>query len=111
MSPRLVKSHGVALTIILGGCAGPMGPLRSDPPAPPPVTSFDGSYRTTIQTLPTRATEGTVWCSSPGQEVVTVTNGRFGFVVPHPNVPGNPAPAFPATFASDGTFSGQVIAG
>ena len=40
-----------------------------------------------------------------------MTNGRFGFVVPHPNVPGNPAPAFPATFASDGTFSGQVIAG
>ncbi len=28
-----------------------------------------------------------------------------------PNIPGNPTPAFPGTFAADGTFSGQIIAG
>src|ERR1700733_6564858 len=90
MSQRLVSPHIVALAAILGGCAGPMGPIRSEPPPAPPVTSFDGSYRTAIRSVDTPATKGTVWCDSPGQEVVTVANGRFSFAVPHPDVPGNP---------------------
>ena len=40
------------------------GELHSDPPPSPPVTSFDGSYRTTIRTTNTRATEGTIWCNT-----------------------------------------------
>ena len=111
MTRRLVSPHAVALAVILGGCAGPMGPIRSEPPPPPPVTSFDGSYRTTIRSIDTPATENTIWCNTPGQEVVTVANGRFSFAVPHPDVPGNPTPALPATFAADGSFSGQVIVG
>jgi hypothetical protein len=112
MSRYLVSPHAVSLAVILGGCAGPMGPIRSDLPAPPPVTSFDGSYRNTIRSVSTRAAQGTIWCDTTGQAVTTVvTNGKFTVAVPHPNVPGNPTPAFPATFAVDGTFSGQVIVG
>jgi hypothetical protein len=111
MSLRLVSPHAVALAMILGGCAGPMGPIRSEPPPPPPVTSFDGSYRTTIRSIDTPATENTVWCNTPGQEVVTVVNGQFSYAVQHPDVPGDPTPALPATFAADGSFSGQVIVG
>jgi hypothetical protein len=111
MSRRFVSPRAVTLAIILGGCAGSMGTIRSDPPPLPPITSFDGSYRTTIQSTPTRATENTIWCSTSGQSVVVVANGQFGYAVPHPNVPGNPTPAFPATFAADGMFSGQIIAG
>ena len=40
-----------------------------------------------------------------------MANGRFSFAVPHPDVPGNPTPALQATFAADGSFSGQVIVG
>jgi hypothetical protein len=104
----LVSPRAVALAIILGGCAGPMGPIRPDPPSPPPVTSFDGTYRITIQSIDTPATKGTVWCNTPGQAVATVVNGQFGLAVQHPDVPGNPTPTLPATFAADGTFSGQV---
>ena len=81
------------------------GELHSDPPPPPPVTSFDGSYRTTIRTTNTRATEGTIWCNTYGQWVVTVANGQFRYAVPHPDIPGN------STLAADGTFSGQVTGG
>ena len=111
MSRRLVSPHFVALAIILGACAGPMGPIRSDLPPLPPVTSFDGSYRTTIRSIDTPATKGTVWCNTPEQEVVTVANGRFSYAVQHPDVPGNPTPSLPATFAADGLFSGQAIVG
>jgi hypothetical protein len=111
MSRRLVSPHAVALVIILGGCAGPMGPIRSAPPPPPPITSFDGSYRNTIRSIDTPATENTVWCNTSGQEAVTVADGKLTYAVPHPNIRGNPTPAFPGTFAADGTFSGQIIAG
>jgi hypothetical protein len=111
MTLRLVSSRAVALAIILGGCAGPMGPIRSEPPPPPPITSFDGSYRTTIQTVPTQATQGTIWCNTPAEVVVRVANGQVVFAVQHPDVPGNPTPNLPATFAADGTFSGQVTIG
>jgi hypothetical protein len=111
MSLRSVSPHFVSLAIILGGCAGSMGTIHSDQPPPPPITSFDGSYRTTIRITNTRATEGTIWCNTSGQSVVTVANGQFRYAVPHPDIPGNPTPAFPATFAADGTFSGQVTGG
>src|ERR1700722_4983779 len=74
MSLRSVSPHFVSLAIILGGCAGSMGTIHSDQPPPPPITSFDGSYRTTIRITNTRATEGTIWCNTSGQSVVTVAN-------------------------------------
>ena len=40
-----------------------------------------------------------------------MADGQFTYAVSHPNIPGNPTPAFPATFAADGKFSGQIIAG
>jgi hypothetical protein len=109
----LVKLYPTVLMLILGGCAGPMGPLRVDATIPPPpVTSFDGTYRDTIR--PVRsfgADQAAAWCESPGQPIVTVQNGQFTYAVPHPNVPGNATPNFPATIAADGSFTGQIIAG
>ena len=78
-----------------------------------PVTSFDGSYRSTIRVTGSlgsgRDTSG--WCQSPGQPIVTVTNGQFSYAVPHPNVPGNATPVYPATMREDGSFYGEIVAG
>jgi hypothetical protein len=108
-----VKLHLTVLMLVLGGCAGPMGPIRINPtPPPPPVTSFDGAYRDTIRSVRSfGADQATSWCESPGQPLITVQNGQFSYAVPHPNVPGNATPNFPATIASDGSFTGQIIAG
>jgi hypothetical protein len=100
------------LTMLTIGCAGPMGPISSGPPPPPPVSTFDGSYRTTIRLVDSfGVAQSTPWCDSPGQPVITVANGQFSYTVPHPNIPGNAAPVYPATMAVDGSFSGQIIAG
>ena len=108
-----VKLSPVVLLLLIGGCAGPIGTIHvSQTPPPPVVTAFDGTYRTTIRSLESfGADQETAWCDSPGQPVVTVTNGKFSYAVPHPNVPGNATPTFPATIAPDGTFFGQVIEG
>jgi hypothetical protein len=107
-----IRLYPLSLMLIIGGCAGPMGQIRSDTPAPPPVTSFDGTYRTTIRVANSfGVAQTTAWCESPGQPVVTISNGQFIYAVPHPNVPGEATPAFPATMAEDGTFYGQVIGG
>ncbi len=42
---------------------------------------------------------------------LSVVNGQFSYAVPHPNVPGNPTPVYPATLAEDGSFTGQIVAG
>ena len=89
-----VKLYPAVLMLILGGCAGPMGPIRIDPtPPPPPVTSFDGAYRDTIRSVRSfGADQATSWCESPGQPLITIQNGQFSYAVPHPNVPGNATP-------------------
>jgi hypothetical protein len=114
---------GLALVMFLGGCAGPMGTMRPGPSVPAdavasdtttagPVNTFDGSYQVTLRnTGAAGAASSSSWCASPGQPMVTVTNGQFTYAVPHPNVPGNATPVFPATIAADGSFSGQVTAG
>ena len=43
--------------------------------------------------------------------MITVANGQFTYAVPHPNVPGNATPVFPATLAADGSFYGEIVAG
>ena len=107
-----VEARTVYLALIVGGCAGSMGTMHSNPPPVPPVTSFDGSYRNTIHVTDSfGVAQTTSWCDSPGQPVVTVANGQFSYAVPHPNVPGQATPAFPATMAQDGTFYGQVVGG
>jgi hypothetical protein len=110
-TPLILACPMVLMTLTIG-CAGPMGPISSGPPPPPPVSTFDGSYRTTIRLIDSfGVAQSTPWCDSPGQPVITVENGQFSYTVPHPNIPGNAAPAYPATMAVDGTFSGQIIAG
>jgi hypothetical protein len=102
----------MVLMMLTIGCAGPMGAISSGPPPPPPVSTFDGSYRTTIRVVDSfGVAQSTPWCDSPGQPVITVANGQFSYTVPHPNIPGNAAPFYPATMAADGSFSGQIIAG
>lgn len=113
----------MALALTIAGCAGPMGTIRPGPSVPsnlaqsadivaPPVTSFDGSYQTTIR-LAGSAGSGAIlsWCETPGQPTVTVANGQFTYAVPHPNVPGNPTPTYPATMAQNGSFAGQITGG
>jgi len=93
----------------IAGCAGPMGTIHTDTVPAPAATSFDGTYRSTIRV--TKGVGQTSWCDTPGQPVITVANGEFSYATPHPNVPGNPTPSFPATFAPDGTFYGAIISG
>jgi len=109
----LVKLYPAAVMLILSACAGPMGPIRVEATPPPtPVTSFDGAYRNTIRSVRSfGADQAAAWCDSPGQPLITIQNGQFSYAVPHPNVPGNATPNFPATLAADGSFTGQIIAG
>jgi hypothetical protein len=105
----LVRLCSMVAMLPIAGCAGPMGTIHTDTVPTPVVTSFDGTYRSTI-----RVTKGfgqTSWYDTPGQPVITVANGEFSYATPHPNVPGNPTPSFPATFAPDGTFYGEIISG
>jgi hypothetical protein len=99
------------LLLTAAGCAGPMGTIHTDPTVAP-VTAYDGSYQSTIS-VTTMASEvkGTNWCDTPGQPVVTVTNGKVSYTVPHPNGPSDMTTTFQATFANDGTFFGQVVGG
>ncbi len=102
-----VRLCTMVLVLVTAGCAGSMGTIHPDTTAAP-VTTFDGSYRTTIRvTSAATAAKGTDWCMTPGQPVITVTNGQFSYAVPHPNVPGNLTPVYQATMAQDGRFSGQ----
>jgi hypothetical protein len=95
--------------LMISGCAGQTPVPQSNPGPPPPVTSLDGSYRSTIRvTGMSGQAKGTNWCDTPGQPVITVSNGQFNYAVPHPNVPGNPTPVFAATIAPDGSFSGTA---
>jgi hypothetical protein len=101
----------MGLLLMIGGCAGSMGTIHSDPPPPPPVTSFDGSYRSTIRTIHTFAGQTNPWCDSPGQPIITVENGQFTYTVPHPNVTVGLDLRFPATIAQGGSFYGVIITG
>jgi hypothetical protein len=103
-----IRLWSVALMLIIAGCAGPMEVQQSKAP-PPLITSFDGSYRTTIRvTGMAGEAKGTNWCETPGQPVITVSNGQFDYAIPHPNVPGNPTPTFQAAMAQDGSFAGEA---
>ena len=101
----------LAFALMLTGCAGEMGPIRTEP-SPPPVTSFDGSYRTIIRsTGSATVAEEADWCQTPSQSIVTVANGQVNVAVPHPNLRGNPSPNYRATMTQDGSFSDQSASG
>jgi hypothetical protein len=103
------KACAMTLLLTMAGCAGPMGPLRPEAPQAVAVTTYDGSYRTAIRsTNASQAAVGSTWCDTSPEVVATVSGGNLTYSVPHPNVPGNPTPSFVATFAADGSFSGQV---
>jgi hypothetical protein len=96
--------------LMISGCAGSLGTIHSNPP-PPPVTSFDGSYRSTIQNTHPFVGQMNTWCDTPGQPLITVESGQFTYTLPHPNVSVNLDLAFPATIAQDGSFYGENITG
>src|SRR5215472_9569526 len=108
---RMVLVAGAAAWLM--GCAGPMGTLRpATSEITPPVTAFDGSYRNSLRVVSSfGAAQDMPWCDSPGQLLIVVENGQFSYRVPHPNVPGDLSPIFPAVVAADGSFKGQIIAG
>jgi hypothetical protein len=93
--------------LMIGGCAGSLGTIHNNP-SPPPVTSFDGSYRSTIRSTRPFAGQMNTWCDSPGQPIITVENGQFTYTVPHPNLSVGLVTAFPATIAQDGSFHGEI---
>ena len=105
----LVRLCSMVAILLIVGCAGPMGTIHTDTVPTPVVTAFDGTYRSTIRV--TKEFGQTSWCDTPGQPVITVANGQFDYAVPHPNVPSNYTPSYPATFAPDGTFFGQLVGG
>ncbi|HEY2616375.1 MAG TPA: hypothetical protein VGI78_03455 [Acetobacteraceae bacterium] len=96
--------------LMIGGCAGSLGTIHNNP-SPPPVTSFDGSYRSTIRSTRPFAGQMNTWCDSPGQPIITVENGQFTYTVPHPNLSVGLVTAFPATIAQDGSFHGEITTG
>ena len=76
----------LAFALMLTGCAGEMGPIRTEL-SPPPVMSFDGSYRTVIRSTGSASVaKAADWCQTPSQSIVTVTNGQLNVAVPHPNL-------------------------
>ena len=111
VSVPLVGVYPLVLLLITG-CAGPMGTIHGAPPPAAAVSTFDGTYQSTIRVTDSAgAAKENAWCESPGQPIVTVANGQFSYAVPHPNIPGNPTPTFLATFARDGSFAGQIVEG
>jgi hypothetical protein len=105
-----VRLGMTVLLLMIGGCAGSLGTIHSNPP-PPPVTTFDGSYRSTIHAIRPFAGQMNTWCDSPGQPIITVENGQFTYTVPHPNLSVGLVTAFPATIAGDGSFHGEITTG
>ncbi len=106
-----VRRCAMVVLLTIAGCAGPMGTMHSDTPTAR-VTAFDGTYSNTIRvTGVAEGAQGTNWCDTPGQPVITVSDGEFSYAVPHPNAPGNMTGSFPAALAQDGSFSGQVTSG
>ena len=67
--------------------------------------------RQSDQSPPLASLRPPIGVKSPGQPVVTIANGQFIYAVPHPKVPGKATPAYPATMAEDGSFTGEIIAG
>ena len=109
---RQIRLHPAALLLLLGGCAGSMGPVISPPPAPPPVTAYDGVYRNRIQVLGSfNSDQVSPYCQTPGRPVITVSNGELTYAVPHPDIIGNPTPTYVAEMAADGSFHGPLVAG
>ena len=109
---RLYPLYPVVLALFIASCGHPAAVIQSQT-AIPPTTAFDGSYQSAIRVIHEAATvEGYSWCQTPGQPIITVTNGQFIYVMPHPDLPGDhPPTAFPATFRPDGSFVGQSVQG
>lgn len=106
-----MRLRPIILLLMIAGCAGPMGQIHTDT-STSTVTSFDGSYRSTIHVSATAgAAKGTTWCETPPEAIIAVSNGQFSYPVPHPNAPAGMTPIFQAIIAQDGTFSGQAAGG
>ena len=95
----LIRPYPVVLALFIASCGHPAAVIQSQTEIPP-TTAFDGSYQSAIRVIHEAAmVEGYSWCQTPGQPIITVTNGQFTYVVPHPDLPGDhPPTAFPAHF-------------
>jgi hypothetical protein len=108
----LIRPCPVVLALFIASCGRPAAVTQSQTEMPP-TTAFDGSYQSAIRVTHEAAmVAGYSWCQTPGQPIITVTNGQFIYVMPHPDLPGDhPPTAFPATFRPDGSFIGQSVQG
>ncbi len=103
----------VSACTVSPGLAAPTGTAgAANMMAAAPVTTFDGSYRTTVRVVGSfGGNKNMDWCQTSGQLIVTIKNGEFTYDVPHSKAPRMERSEFPATFAADGSFYGQVVAG
>jgi hypothetical protein len=101
----------VIAVIASAGCGSPPKLASSDPPSSVPSVSWDGVYRGTVQITGLGSGMDTKWCETDPQMTVQVVGGKFSYAMPHPNVPANPTPVYPATIAPDGSFLSDIESG
>jgi hypothetical protein len=98
----------LALAAVVAGCTGQRNP---------PVTegaqsnrSYDGHYNGTVQVTGVLSGGDTRWCETDRQLSLQVSNNKFSYTQPHPNVPVAMADratvVYTASIAPDGAISG-----
>ena len=84
----LIRLYPVVLALLIASCGRPAAITQSQTETPP-TTAFDGSYQSAIRVIhEAEMVEGYSWCQTPGQPIITVTNGQFIYVMPHADLPG-----------------------
>ncbi len=97
----------------LAGCGRPPPPSTTVRAAPPSHSAFDGVYRATVTVtkVGSAAAGYPSWCETQAHASLNVATNRFGFALPHPNMPGNPTVNFAVAIAPDGSFHTQSVDG
>ncbi|MDR3531319.1 MAG: hypothetical protein P4L90_12305 [Rhodopila sp.] len=115
MRAEAANLANIILIAAMSGCAT-SGPPPTSPPATAAPVSFDGSYQGTIRLTSEASTSvQNNWCDTPPVMSVSVQNGAFSYVMPHPNLPQGQdhslSLTFAVTVAPDGSFDASTVNG